>query len=149
MNELITIENNVPILDIDTANQIVEFIRKAKEIKDAETALREKILKEMEEKKIKTIKTEEFSITYKDGYEKEKFDSKGFRADYPDLYDSYVSMTHCNPSILIKMMEDKGLTVTEITFWIPLRERESRFGSRMVTSSQEISCLMLILANID
>ena len=108
MNKLITIENNVPVLDIDTANQIVEFIRKAKEIKDAETALREKILKEMEEKKIKTIKTEEFSITYKDGYDKEKFDSKGFRSDHPDLYDSYVSMTHCNPSILIKLMEDKG-----------------------------------------
>ncbi len=107
MNDLITIENNVPVLDIETANQIVEFIRKAKEIKDAETALREKILAEMESKKIRTIKTPEFSITYKDGYDKEKFDSKGFRSDHPDLYDSYVSMSHCNASIMIKMTEDK------------------------------------------
>ena len=107
MNDLITIENNVPVLDIDTANKIVEFIRKAKEIEEAEKALRERIQTEMEKKKIKTIKTPDFSITYKDAYDKEKFDSKGFRADHPDLYDSYVSMTQCKASIQIKMTEDK------------------------------------------
>ena len=107
MNELITIENNVPVLDIETSRQIVEFIRKAKEIEEAEKALRERIQTEMETKKIKTIKTPDFSITYKDAYDKEKFDSKGFRADHPDLYDSYVSMTQCKASIQIKMTEDK------------------------------------------
>ena len=107
MNDLITIENNVPVLDIDTANKIVEFIRKAKEIEEAEKALRERIQTEMESKKIKTIKTPDFSITYKDAYDKENFDKKSFKAEHPDLHDKYVSMTHCKASIQIKMTEDK------------------------------------------
>ena len=105
MNELITIENNVPVLDIDTANKIVEFIRKAKEIEEAEKAIRAQILKEMEEKKIRTIKTQDFSITYKDEFDKERFDSKTFKADNPDLYDSYVKMSHQSASIMIKLKE--------------------------------------------
>ena len=56
MNELITIENNVAVLSVETADKIVEFIRKAKEIEEAEKALRERIQAEMESKKIKTIK---------------------------------------------------------------------------------------------
>ena len=107
MNDLITIENNVPVLDIETTNQIAEFIHKAKEIEEAEKALRERIQAEMEAKKIKTIKTPDFSITYKDEYDKEKFDSKAFRSDHPDLYDSYVSMTHYKASIQIRMTEGK------------------------------------------
>lgn len=107
MNELITIENNVPVLSVETADKIVEFIRKAKEIEEAEKALRERIQAEMESKNIKSIKTPDFSITYKDEYDKEKFDSKGLRKDHPDLYDSYVSMTHCKASIQIKMTEVK------------------------------------------
>ena len=105
MNELITIENNVPVLDIDTAKQIVEFIRKAKEIEEAEKAIRAQILKEMEDKKIKTIKTQDFSITYKAEFDKERFDSKAFKADNPDLYDSYVKMSHQSASIMIKLTE--------------------------------------------
>ena len=108
MNELITIENNVPVLSVETADKIVEFIRKAKEIEEAEKALRERIQAEMESKNIKSIKTPDFSITYKDEYDKEKFDSKGFRNDHPDLYDSYVSMSHCKASIQIRMTEDKA-----------------------------------------
>ena len=61
----------------------------------------------MESKKIKTIKTPDFSITYKDEYDKEKFDSKTFRVENPDLYDMYVSMTHCKASIQIKLTEGK------------------------------------------
>ena len=108
MNELITIENNVPVLSVETADKIVEFIRKAKEIEEAEKALRERIQAEMESKNIKSIKTPDFSITYKEEYDKEKFDSKGLRKDHPDLYDSYVSMTHCKASIQIRMTEDKA-----------------------------------------
>lgn len=108
MNELITIENNVPVLSVETADKIVEFIRKAKEIEEAEKALRERIQAEMESKNIKSIKTPDFSITYKDEYDKEKFDSKGLRKDHPDLYDAYVSMTHCKASIQIRMTEDKA-----------------------------------------
>lgn len=107
MNELITITDGNALLNPETAQQIAEFERRAKEIKDAEKALRERIQAEMESKNIKSIKTPEFSITYKDEYDKEKFDSKTFRAENPDLYDAYVSMTHCKASIQIKMTEDK------------------------------------------
>lgn len=108
MNELITIKDGATILDVKVAEQIAEFERKAKEIEDAEKALREQILAEMEKKNIKSIETENLIISYKASYDRESFQSKQFRADNPDLYDSYVTMTTVKPSVSIKLKEDKA-----------------------------------------
>lgn len=107
MNELITIVDGATILDINVANQIAEFERKAKEIEEAEKALREQIQKEMEEKGIKSVSTDSLLISYKQEYDRENFDKKRFRADHPDLYDSYISMTTVNASVSIKLKESK------------------------------------------
>ena len=106
--ELITINNGVALLDEETHKKIAEFERKIKEIKEAEEDLRERILKEMESKGIKQIKTDEMTISYKAPYDKESFDSKQFRADHPDIYDSYISMTTCKASVSIKLKEVKA-----------------------------------------
>ena len=108
MNELITIKDGATILDVKVAEQIAEFERKAKEIEDAEKSLREQILAEMEEKNIKSIETEDLIISYKASYDRESFQSKQFRADNPDLYDSYVTMTTVKPSVSIKLKEEKA-----------------------------------------
>lgn len=108
MNELITIKDGATILDVKVAEQIAEFERKAKEIEDAEKALREQILAEMEKKNIKSIETEDLIISYKASYDRESFQSKQFRADNPDLYDSYVTMTTVKPSVSIKLKEEKA-----------------------------------------
>jgi hypothetical protein len=103
MNELITITNGIASLNPETAQQIAEFERKAKEIKDAEDALRAEILKEMEAKNILSLETEEIKISYKSQYDRESFDSKTFRNEHADLYDSYVRMTPVKSSIVIKV----------------------------------------------
>lgn len=105
--ELIVVKDDVALLDLETTKKIADFERKMKEIKDAEETLREMILEEMEEKGIKKIETEDFSITYRAPYDKESFQSKEFRAEHPDLYDSYVKMSPCKASVTIKLKEDK------------------------------------------
>ena len=103
MNELITITDGIASLNPEAAQQIAEFERRAKEIKDAEDALRAEILKEMEAKNILSLETEEIKISYKSQYDRESFDSKTFRNEHADLYDSYVRMTPVKSSIVIKV----------------------------------------------
>lgn len=107
MNELITIVDGATILDINVANQIAEFERKAKEIEEAEKALRDQIQKEMEEKGIKSVSTDSLLISYKASYDKETFQTKDFRKDNPDLYDQYVKISPVKASVSIKLKEEK------------------------------------------
>ena len=105
MNDLITIENNVPVLNIETIGKIKEIEKVRKAIEDAEKTIREQIKAEMESKMIKTIKTPDFTITYRAEYDRENFDKKAFKKDHPDLHDQYITMSHCQSSITIKMEE--------------------------------------------
>lgn len=101
--ELIKIENNLPVLDNDTACQIAEFEKQIKLLEDQEKKLKQAILDEMEAKGLIKIDTDAISITYVAATDREKFDSKKFREDHADLYDEYVSMTQVKPSIRIKV----------------------------------------------
>jgi regulator of replication initiation timing len=103
MNDLITITNGIAVLDSDIASRIADFERKLKDIKEAEDKLKQGVLEEMQEKGILKIETEEMTISYKASYDRESFDSKKFREEYSDLYDSYVRMTSVKPSITIKV----------------------------------------------
>lgn len=107
MNEIITVNEGIALLDPETASKIAECERRIKEIKEAEEALRTAILEEMESKGIKKLETEEMSITFKDPYDKETFQSKEFKKDHPDLWDSYIKMSTVKASIMIKLKEDK------------------------------------------
>lgn len=106
MNDLITIENGVALLNPETASKIAEFERKAKEIEEAEKVLRAKILEEMESKDIKSISTDELTITYKAPYDKESIDTKTLKKDFPDLVDDYIKITTCKASIQIRMKDE-------------------------------------------
>ena len=108
MNDLITMNEGVALLSPETALRIAEYERKVAEIKKAEDELRESIFNEMQEKGIKKIDTEDMTITFKDSYDREFFDSKAFRAEHPDMYDSYIKMSTVKATIMIKLKEDKG-----------------------------------------
>ena len=107
MNSLITISNGIALLDAETSHKIAEMESVIKEMKKIEDDLKQRILDEMEANGIKKIETEEMTITYKASYDKETFQSKEFRADHADLYDSYVKMSPVKSSITIKLKEDK------------------------------------------
>ena len=99
--ELIKVENNLPILDNETAYQIAIFERQIKFIQEKEKKLKQAILDEMEAKNIIKIDTDAIVIRYVAAYDRENFDSKKFREKYAELYDEYVSMTPVKSSIKI------------------------------------------------
>lgn len=105
MTELIKIENGISILDADVSNKIAEFERQIKLIKEAEDALKEVVLAEMEARGILKLQDETngMTISYIASTERETFDSKKFKADNPDLYDEYVKLTPVKSSIRIKI----------------------------------------------
>lgn len=101
--ELIKVENNLPVLDNETAYQIAEFERQIKFLEEQEKKLKQAILEEMEAKGFIKVETDVIAITYVAATDREKFDSKKFREENPALYDEYVSMTPVKPSIRIKV----------------------------------------------
>ena len=103
MERLIEITDGVALLAVETASKIAEFERKMKEIKAQEDELRARILTEMETNGIKKVESDEVTITYKDSYDKESFDTKTFKQDFPDLFDDYVKISACKPSIMIRV----------------------------------------------
>lgn len=101
--ELITIRESKPVLSAGIASQIAEFERQVKEITEQEKTLKEAILAEMEAKGLSKVETDELVITYIAPTDRERFDSKAFRADHSDLYDNYVVMSPVKAQIRIKV----------------------------------------------
>ena len=101
--DLIKFENNVLVLDKETIQKIAEFEKAIKDMQEKEKALKEAILNEMEAKNIIKIDTPELSITYVAETSKETFDTKSFKAENPDLYDSYVKMSTVKSSLRLKV----------------------------------------------
>lgn len=101
--ELIKIIDNKPILDSEIASQLAEYERKVKLIEEEEKRLKSAILKAMEEHNIIKIDTEEILINYIPDGDREKFESKKFKEENPDLYDEYISLIPVKSSIRIRL----------------------------------------------
>lgn len=101
--ELIKIENGkLPETVIQT---LVNFERMAKQIKDQQEELKKGILEAMERNGILKIDNEYLTISYIGETDRETFDSKGFRAEYPELYDDFVKISTVKPSIGLKLKD--------------------------------------------
>lgn len=103
MKELIVLDNNTYMLDSYIANDLILLEKEEKEIKKKKDEIKTAILTAMEEKNIKQINDEikGIKITYVEPTQKEKFDSKKFRAEHSDLYDEYVDFTDVKSSLRI------------------------------------------------
>ena len=95
-------EDNYQLADIITS-ELKMIDEEKRELKRKEDAIRETLLKEMEEKNILKLESENVSITYKAQTERETFRTKDFKKDLPDLYDTYVEFTSIKSSLLIKI----------------------------------------------
>ena len=91
------------ILNPGVAMNIANFEISIKTLKEKEEELKQEILKEMEEKGIISIKTDELDITYVAPTYRETFDSKKFKEEHQDLYDEYIKMSDVKSSIRIKV----------------------------------------------
>lgn len=107
MSNLISVKNDSVILNEEASKKIAEFERMAKLIETEEKKLKKAILTEMEEKGIIKVESEEMTITYIAPTDRERFDSKKFRAENAELYDKYISMSSVSASVRIKLKGDK------------------------------------------
>ena len=105
MGELIKVESGTAVLNAEAVRKIAEFENTMKKLKQAEDKLKKDILAEMEEKDIVKIENETMTISYIGATGRETFNSKKFRADNPDLYDEYVTISPVKSSIRIKVKE--------------------------------------------
>lgn len=100
---LIKYENDIAVLEPDTASAIGFFEQQMRVIKKQEDELKKAILAEMEEKGIIKIETDSMIINYIAPTDRETFDSKAFRKDHAVLYDEYITMKPVKSSIRIKL----------------------------------------------
>ncbi len=95
MNNLITIENEKPILKEDMVLKVIEIEDKIKQLKNIQDEYKKQIMGAMEEKGVIKILDDVsgLSITYIEAKENlEKFNQAKFREDHPDWFDEYVTL---------------------------------------------------------
>ena len=103
MKSIVKLENGEYGLVSDAINTIVEIEKQIKDLKALQDSYKEKLLKEMEEKNVLKIDTEELSISYVAPSTRETLDSKKLKEDLPDIYDLYVKFTDVKSSLRIKV----------------------------------------------
>lgn len=96
--ELETISEENKIKFCQTINLIKELEEKSKIIKEA-------ILKEMEERNIKTVDIGNVQISYREGFDKLLVDSKKLKED--GLYEKYTKKSYSKPCISIKIKSEE------------------------------------------
>lgn len=103
MNEIITKTDKGAVLAPEVAQKIADLEKKAKEIKEAQNEMKNALLEAMEKYGVKKIDNDLFTVTYVAEHDAEKFDSKAFKEENPDIYDSYVKLSPASPSVRIKL----------------------------------------------
>lgn len=103
MNELIVLSGNEAILTPETSKQIASLEAALKRVKEKEEELKNAILKEMEEKGVIKLTTDDVVVSYIAPTDRETFDSKTFRTEHPDMYDDYVKISPVKASLRIKL----------------------------------------------
>lgn len=101
--DLITLNNDVAILDVEVSKKIAEFELQVKEIKAKEDELKQAILAEMESKNIIKLDTDALAITYVAPTTRETLDSKALKEELPDIYDTYVKISNVKASVRLKL----------------------------------------------
>ena len=100
---LIRVDGEEIVLLPSASAMLAEFERQVDAIKKKQDELKQRILAEMEANGIIKIDTDDLTISYVAPTNREKFDSKAFRKDHPDLYDDYVSISPIKASVRMKL----------------------------------------------
>ena len=102
MEYLVNNGNNL-VLKEDISKQIAYLETIAKQVKEAQEEIKTGILKEMEEKNIIKLETNELIITYVAETYRESFDSKTLKTENEELYNKYVKISPVKSSVRIKV----------------------------------------------
>lgn len=105
MNELITQDGN---LTMTAEKAIFRFKEQMKELKRQEEEFNAALLKEMEKRGILSFKDENMTIIRLAATQRETFDTKAFKAKFPDIYKKYIKTSDVKPSVRVTLK--KGIT---------------------------------------
>lgn len=103
MNDLIVMENGLPVLNENIANELIDIELMAKSLKERADALKAEILAAMEKNNIVKVDTPSMLISYIAPTDRETLDAKALKAELPEIYDSYCKITPVKASIRIKV----------------------------------------------
>lgn len=101
--DIIKCEGDKAILDPKAEDWIVTLESNLKRLKELDTEIKERLVKEMEAHNVIKLDTSDLTIRYVAPTDRESFDSKGFRSDNPELCDGYIKLKHVKPSVRIKV----------------------------------------------
>lgn len=104
MNNLISANGTL------TKYALNKFLKNNKKLKEANqefAELKEQMLKEMEERGLLKIVTDEATISYVEKTTRESLDTKALREELPDIYDAYVKMTEVKASVRVNFKKSK------------------------------------------
>ena len=104
MNELIVkSESGGMELSSSALDTLVKYEETLAALKTDYDELKKKLLLEMEKKNVIKVETGDIRINYIAETDREKFNSKAFRSEHPDLYDSYVDFVPVKASVRIAL----------------------------------------------
>lgn len=101
MNNIIERKDSDVALSEEVCERIISLEKQAKEIKKQQDSMKKEILDAMQKHGVFKIESEMLKITYIPEHDAEKFDSKTFKDENPDIYDTYVKISKVKPSIRI------------------------------------------------
>lgn len=83
--------------------ELAELVKAEAELKKAKEKVLAILQEEMEKKNIKKYEDDTLTITYFEPTTRETFDSKAFKEENPDIYDTYVKISDVKASVRVKL----------------------------------------------
>lgn len=101
MNNIIERKDSDITISEEVCEKIVSLEKQAKEIKRQQDSMKAEILDAMQKYGVLKLDNEFLKIAFVPEHDAERFDSKTFKDENPDVYDMYVRISKVKPSIRI------------------------------------------------
>ena len=101
MNNIIERAGADVVFSEEVCEKIISLEKQAKEIKKQQDSMKNEILEAMKKNGVIKIDNEFLKIAFVPEHDVEKFDSKKFKEENPDVYDMYAKISKVKPSIRI------------------------------------------------
>ena len=101
MNNIIERKDSDVTISEKVCEKIVSLEKQAKEIKKQQDSMKAEILDAMQKYVVLKLDNEFLKIKFVPEHDAERFDSKTFKDENPDVYDMYVKISKVKPSIRI------------------------------------------------
>ena len=101
MNNIIQRTGSDVTFSEEVCERIISLEKQAKEIKKQQDIMKNEILDAMQKYGVLKFDNELLKIAFIPEHDAEKFDSKKFKEENPDVYDMYAKISKVKPSIRI------------------------------------------------